>query len=407
MQQKIKPLLLVSDAVSGSSGLARITRDLATRIHANLSDVYRVATAGYAGTGSSRFPFMQYSIEGIRDWVLPTLPDIWQDHARGEVGAILFIWDTSRTTWFAQPQMFPELLESFPHLPKWLAKPSFEKWLYTPIDATGPNDRHTFPIMQTLFGFDRILAYGKWAAGTVERTLGRQESDKRHLDFLPHGIDSETFTPMPRAACRRLFLKRTGALPPTPSEPQPIQEDEILIGIVATNNPRKDWALGIETAALLAKNHKVRLWIHTNALESHWSIAALVIDFGLVHNTVISLGQISDERMAEAYSACDLTLGIGAGEGFGYPIFESIFCGTPCIHGDYGGAPEWMNPGLLVTPVAYRYETLYSCKRPVFTAWSWADKAEQWIGKRVSPNTEIDWENLWPRWEAYLRNAAK
>ena len=80
-----KPLLIVTDGISGPSGLARIGRYIATKTHENLSDVYRLGVAGYGGVGSRKFPFPQYHLEGVQsDWVLPSLPEIVQDFAGDE-----------------------------------------------------------------------------------------------------------------------------------------------------------------------------------------------------------------------------------------------------------------------------------------------------------------------------------
>ena len=413
-----RPLLIISDSIASSSGLGRIARDLSVRIKENLSDVYRLATAGYGSPGSCKLPF-QYNLEGMRNWVLPTLPEIWDDFAGKEKGIIMFIWDPSRVSWFSDPILGEELLTEFPFLKPWLLNPSFERWIYAPIDASGPNDRLTFPLMRTLYGFDRILAYGQFGEDVIRRSIGEEAAAVKNLTHLPHGIDGEMFFPMNRTAARKAFFINTFAAPLTGQPPKSIADDEVLIGIVATNQSRKDWALGIETCALLkAAGHKVRLWIHTNKRESYWSIDSLLMDYNLVFETVVSLNQIPDERMAVAYSACDLTLGIGLGEGFGYPIMESMFCGTPCIHGDYGGAPEYLvgtiqgirineDDPLLVKPVAYRYEGEYSCKRPVFNAKDWADKAAAVIGNRMNHNGNIEWKALWPHWEAWFRKGIR
>ena len=386
---------------------------MAIRIHANLSDVYDLATYGYGSPGSSKFPFPQYNMEGKSDWLLPSLPEVCEDFFGKQKYTILTIWDLHRLTWLAAPRGCNELFSKFPGLQQWAMSRPFEIWGYIPIDGSGPNDRLTFPIMKTLLGFDRLLAYGEFGEGVIRRTIGDEESDKRHLTHIPHGICGETFYELPRKLSRKLFLQYTGAhnffqMIGQVKDTAPIADDEVLIHIVATNQNRKDWCTGLEACAILAKTRRIRVWAHLDDLERYWSIPNLLADFGLLDKTIISLGQISDERMATAYSACDLGLGIGLGEGMGYPIFESLFCGTPCLHVNYGGAPAWMgNPDLLVEPIAYRYEGAYASQRPVSRAQDWATKADAVIGKRVNRPGELNWQNLWPKWQKWFMEAAK
>jgi glycosyltransferase involved in cell wall biosynthesis len=407
---KVTPLLIVSDAPTSGSGLGRIAGDLALRIAEKMTDTFRVATLGYGGIVSRHLPYHQYIAEDMKDFVPLTLPEIWEDWAGNEKGIYLTINDLSRLGWLAHPGTQCEN----PRLRDFLLDNPFQKWGYFPIDASGPNDRLTFPLQQTLLGFDRVLAYGKWAAGVVDRTLDKPEGT---TEYLPHGIDSSIFYERNRKLCRKMFVSITGAANLLDNQAARVKEDEVLVGIVATNQSRKDWQLALETCAILANNHKLRVWIKCDVLERHWSIPALLIDYGLVANTLISLGDMSDDSMAQAYSACDVTLAPGLGEGFGLPIFESLFCQTPAIHGDYAGAPEWMlgsvqghiqrqkDEPLLVKPIAYRYEGVYSCKRPVFSAQDWADKAEGVLDKRMNHNGEIDWgrNRLWLRWEQWLK----
>ena len=411
-----KPILIVTDSISGSSGLARIGRDLSVRIHEHLSDVYRLGTAGWGGVGSSKFPWMQYHFEGVQsDWVLPSLPEIVQDFSGDERCILLMIGDLNRYGWFSQPdRLGGETLARYPGLKQWLKTANIAKWLYVPIDSSGPNNKLSFPIALTALGFDRLLAYGSFGESVLRASIGDEDADKRHLRHLPHGIESSTFYEIDRKLSRKLFLEyirassilvMVGAQKETP----PIQDDECLIHLIATNQGRKDWVLGLETCAILARTRKIRVWAHTDALERTYSIPSLLVDFGLLDKTVISLGYVSDDKMAVGYSASDLGLGIGLGEGMGYTIHESLFCGCPCLHGNYGGAPEWMgNSDLLIEPVAYRYEGSYAAKRPVFSAQDWANKADYLIGKRCNHNGDIDWERLWKSgWEPYLMEAAK
>ena len=66
-----KKILFLSDAVSTSSGFARIARDLAIRVHQHLGDIYEVASVGYGGTGSRSIPFTEYKVHSVDNWLVP------------------------------------------------------------------------------------------------------------------------------------------------------------------------------------------------------------------------------------------------------------------------------------------------------------------------------------------------
>jgi len=412
MAEKRKKLLIVSDAISGSSGLARIARDLSVRIHEHLGDVYDFATAGYGGCGSAKFGFQQYHLESVQsDWVLPSLPEIVNDFAGKEQCICLFIWDPSRLGWFSQPERLGgETLLKYPGLKEWLLKANIDRWIYAPVDASGPLDKLTFPLALTLMGFDRILAYGPFGEGVIRRTIGDQESDKRHLNWRPHGIDGDTFFPLDRTLCRRLFLKHTSAQSMFSMFKQkdtlPLADDEALISIIGTNQARKNWPLGLEVASILAQKHKVRLWLHTDELERYYSIPSLLVDYSLIGKEMITTGYLSDKVMAEGYSASDLVLGI-APEGFGYVHAEAMACGVPCITGSYAGGAVIVHPDMTVEPIGFYKEGAYSCLRPVYRAEDWVLKAERWLGRRAEPDPQYEWGRNWRAWEGYLREAAK
>lgn len=407
-----KPLLILSDSPDSGTGLGRICRDLATRIHEHMGDTFRVATVGAGGLGSRHLGFHQYHAE-VRDWVVLNLPEIWEDFAGREKGYLFTIWDISRLQWLADPRNC-EALSDFPYLKAFLLSKPFENWIYPPMDASGPFNRLTYPIARYLSGFDRIIAYSQWAAKIIDRSMGLTEG---FTPSLPHGIDSSVFYERDRSECRAKFGAITNSVNLLGGTCPPIAQDEVLVGICATNQPRKDFALGIASFAMMAQQKKVRLWLKIDALERALSIPALLTDFGLVERTFISLGDMTDDELAQAYSACDVTMGIGLGEGFGYPIHESLFCGTPCVHGNYGGAPEYvrgsingiLNPKYdeLVEPIAFRVEGVFSCLRPVLTPESFAGAALSCLGRRMNHNGDLDWNRLWPRWQAWFEEAAK
>ena len=138
---------------------------------------------------------------------------------------------------------------------------------------------------------------------------------------------------------------------------------------------------------------------------------ALLADFQLGEVTEITLPPLTDEQMRDRYRSCIATIHPGSGEGFGYPIFESLACGVPAIHGNYGGgasilktcAPE----ACLVNPRWGRIEGQNNCIRPVYDPNDWAPAVLNVLAFNISPASwsglvaHLDWKNLqhpWKRW---------
>lgn len=391
------PLLILGDAPSAQTGLGRILRDLAIRVHTHLSDTYDVGTLGYGGSGDRNLPFPQYQIENMQDWFIPNLREVWDNFAGDRKGIVMTIWDASRLLWFARPDT-PAWCPD-PKMREWLRHPPFKRWGYFPMDATGPHNRLSIMQRECVVGYDRILAYSSWAEGILRNSIMPETAERTGLTFLPHGIDTSVFRP--QRVSRDLFHDELSFNGP------PIQPEEKIIGIVATNQARKDYGLAIQAIAELAKENPIRLYIQTDILERYWSIPALLMDYGLIPHTIVNANPLSDAMMARIYSLCDLTLGIGAGEGFGYPIFESLACGTPVLTGTYGGHAEWF-PLWLMTPKLYRMEGLFNSVRPVYDPKHWSYHAGKMLregksGESLLPSG-LDWENLWPKWEGWFRN---
>ncbi len=391
------PILILSDAPSASSGLGRICRDLALRIATELPDLYEVATLGYGGNGDKSLPFFQYTIEGMKDWYIPTLKDVWENFAGTRRGILFTIWDASRLLWLARPDVKDWCPD--PDMRKWLLKPPFIKVGYFPMDASGPNGLLSRMVAECLMGYDRIISYTDWSNKMVVDTLSPYDCQKRDVVSIPHGIDTAIFRPYrPERSIFRQELQFTG---PT------FDEFDKFVGIVATNQTRKDYGMAIAALAQVAKEVAIRIFIQVDILERHWSIPALLFDYGILHRCIINTAVVTDEVMARIYSTCDLTLGIGQ-EGFGFPLAESLACGTPVISGALGGQAEFMDESMLVKPEITRVEGPYDCVRAVYdpTAWSyWIKKALRVKkgGKSLLPQ-RFEWANLWKNeWEPYFR----
>jgi glycosyltransferase involved in cell wall biosynthesis len=319
------------------------------------------------------------------------IEEAWYDFAGNEHGIVFSINDASRMLWLGRPKYCGD-----DRLEKFLTAGHFHKWLYCPIDGTGIADRLTQSSRDALLGFDRVLAYTDWAAGVVERTTGGRPS------AIPHGIDLDVFKPADQIKSRQFLEPRLG-------------KDDFVVGIVATNQSRKDWGLGLTVVAKLRERieRPVRVWIHTDAEIRHWSIPALVADLGLTGNVVLTMHKMTDEEMAKCYSACDVTLGIGNAEGFGYPLVESLACGTPVIHGSYGGGAEFIPKIMQVAPVSWRLETICNRLAAVFNPQDWVDQVIHVVESKVSVEecrsgvSHLHWPILWPKWSSWFLEGLK
>lgn len=397
-----RPLLILGDAPDAIGGLARITRDVAAI--ASRMPEFRVATLGRQARGSRLLPWPQYAIQGTfagMEWGQADLARVWQDFAGKERGIVLSIWDPTRTFWLARPEYCGD-----PELEQWLRQGHFDLWTYATVDATGPGDRLSAIPRESLMGHRRILAYTKWSRDLIERSIGQPEAKARHLDWLPHGLMLEKWPLRDREEAKaRLFpFLHTG---------------QQLISAIGTNQPRKDWGLVAATCYELGRRRpEARFWWHTDLLERHWSIPALVSDYGLGGRVDVTTS-LSQEELSWRLNACDVSLHPGLGEGFGYPIFESLASGCPPVHGDYAGGADVLSqcwPGdsdgghnFLVPPIAYRTEGLHNQVRPVFEPGHWADVAELLLRLELGRErlragvAHLSWGNLGPLWQRWLR----
>ena len=391
------PFLILSDSPTAKTGLGRICRDIATRMHANMQDVFSVGTVGYGGPPSRKLGFPQYAID-MQEWVISNLPEIWNDFAEGQPGILFSIWDASRLQWLMRPEMCQNR-----RLRDFLNKKPFKTWAYWPVDATGVNDNLTQVLGHTMDGADRSLAYSKWAEGIMRRSMAKTDD----LTFLPHGIETDKFFPLKQRDARHAFGQKMGAryvAGKKQGQFVSIPDDALFVGVVGTNQLRKDWGLSVSVIAELAKQRTVRAWLHTDVLDRYWSIANLIHDFGVEESVIVTIHEPNDEQMAWAYSACDVVIANGLGEGFGFVAAESLACGTPVIAPNYGGG-EFIAKEFLIDPAAYRYEGQYNCVRPVMDPMDFVDRINSLpkkTGESLLP-AYIDWNNLWPCWERWLR----
>lgn len=373
-------ILLVCDAPNLPTGLGRIARDLASQIHSDPELRRRgveVAQLGLYYDGSP-WPWPVFPVHDSAQW---GEGDIAQALEWWKADVIFTIWDPGRCFGILRGLQQAELFGKV------------RLWGYFAVDADNRQEKLGGPVVETLKAYERVLGYGRWGSGVLKRTVGRG------VQYLPHGI-SEAFSP------------RAQAEPPAWHFPKSWEDGLPIIGVVATNQPRKDYGLVFEALAGLG----CHLWIHIdNLITNAWAIPELAELTGrLDQERLTCTTYLRDEELAMAYARCDATIAPGLGEGFGYPIVESLACGTPVVHGDFAGgaelvpAKEWRFP-----PMGWRLEGPYALRRPVFFPPSVLEAARGAVAwKKLEPETcraycsgavaQLGWGNLWPYWRSWI-----
>lgn len=378
------PILIFSDNPAISTGLARITRHLA--IILSSMPEFRVGTFGRGGISSRKLPFTQYVYPENAEWGQGYLPMVWNNFAGDEPGIIFTIMDAVRMHWFAQPKYITqpgpvkELLESG----------KFKRWGYFPIDHECCNGMLSEVGMDAIMGYDRHLGYTMFGAEILSRITSKA------VTWIPHGINFEIFRPKGREGVKYGMKIPTGTL---------------VVGMVGTNQIRKDWGMACSIIAELKKRDiKVCFWACIDDLNRFWDIPSLLKDYGIENESMIMSGsQMADDELSFYYSMCDVTILPTMGEGFGYPIVESMACGTPCVTINYAGGAELVSQkSWLVEPIAFRIEAPLNAYRPVSDTKDWCNAIERVMEEHPSVDEcrasveHLDWTQLGPVWKRYF-----
>jgi glycosyltransferase involved in cell wall biosynthesis len=407
------PILVYTDAPSHNTGLARICRDLCSRIHTDLGGLFRVATLGVFGRGSARYPWTQYSANGPDD-ALFNLRQITEDFFGQDRGVVFSITPPSWLFALALPQFMVKEKPEWKAYTTWMSERQFDIWSYLAIESHGPFNQYGPTTRAILRGVDRRLYYSKWGA-QVASDSGITETDGV-CRFIGHGIDTDVWKPADPSVVRHL-RSELGVGP-----------NDLMLGCVATNTRRKLLPLLFESAMMLRHqlgNSRIKLWLNSDAPIREYNIGELADCFGFRIDSDLILTNTNEKRpddwLAAMYSACDLTTLPTAGEGFGYPVVESLACGTPCITGAFGAQAEFLEgwrPSWICQPVAMHVITNNTLMEPVYDAQQWASRLLMaWtevrqhgtlVREQCRERAVINWswDVLWPTWKLWLAQGA-
>ncbi len=376
------PILILSDGPDTGSGLARIAHDVAWLLSG--MPEFQVGVLGRMATGRAHYPWVTYSFPATAQWGENQIQDCFEDLSQGRRGIVLSIWDATRLLWFAEPVGMPDRLQA------WLASGAVERWGLFMQDTEGvTSGKLPLTAAHVMSKFDRVLLASKWAYNLTKNSIEGHPD----IDWLPHPLNTDRFSPQDRMASRSHWG---------------IGEKEILIGCVMANQARKAWPTVFEALALMRPTTAglPKMWAHTDRIRpepgaGYWNLEALAYEYGLTSRVIIDTSRLSDRDMALRYSACDATVLISGGEGFGYPIAESLGCGVPCVGGQYSASVDLISHG--IKPSGYRIETQHNAK--------WACYEAEPVARALETATDQvrsgDWEREWGVEQVEHLNGAK
>lgn len=398
------PLLFLGDGPDQHTGLARIGRDLA--FLASSMPEFRVGYLGRDAFGANKFPWAQYSFHHTEQWGEWKLQRAFHDFVgeQADKAIIMTVWDASRLLWFARPEYgLPQSLSNF------LQSGRFERWGYFMVDGEGVEQgRLPGEQAEVLAGYDRALLASEWGYELAKGSPALSDrADRSRLDWLPHPINGDRFYWDANSSDTKALVRVSMGVSP----------GEHLIGCVMTNQARKHWPTVLEAIAILKQKSMVpvKLWLHTDIELRYWNIPALLVEYGLEDDVVGSSNvPLSDSVMAARYRACDVTVLCSGGEGFGYPVAESLAVGTPVIASGYGAHCELMQRAgqdlILVNPVITTVDTIHNVRRGVFNPGDFAqalaaelyskhstDRSEK-LAKAVEHLHMMRLGKMWKRW---------
>jgi glycosyltransferase involved in cell wall biosynthesis len=241
-------------------------------------------------------------------------PDMLRVALASEKPDILFIFTDPRFfTWLFDmedeihqicPIVWWHVWDNYPY-------PAFNEWMYKATDLLNCHSHMTYTMLK------ETKKYGK------------------KLNFIPHTLPAEVFSPLPDKEVQKAKTQLLGA-----------ERKDDFVGIWINRNAKRkrpndvleSWKLFLESL-YKEKGHKnATLIMHTDPNDHEGPNLLKTSEMlGLENNVVFSRDRLDFDQMNILYNISDFCINISFAEGFGLGTLESMMTGTPIIATKTGG----------------------------------------------------------------------
>lgn len=328
--RKKKKILLLSDDLRMSSGIATVSKELVFGTFDKYDWVQLGAAINHPDKGKELdLGDDARKISGVEDASLKIVP--WSGYGDANIlrelimkhqpDAILHFTDPRYWRWLYE--MEAELRQNIPiffyHIWDDLPDPKYNRDYYESCDWLGCISKQTYGIVKRV--------------GAI-KTPTTKPLENWQVSYVPHGINSETFKPVdvPTEFKKELFGDK---------------EYDFVLFWMNRNIRRKQpsdviWAYKRFVDGLpKEKRDKVCLLMHTQPVDENGTdLYAVKETICPDYDVIFSTNRVNQDQLNLIHNLADVTINIAGNEGFGLVTAESVMAGTPIIVNVTGGLQD-------------------------------------------------------------------